>query len=245
VKGGRDIGLLLNNGYADKAPDGVEWSVGLFNSFAGGKDKVIIPDCNVDPTGTKATCGSPAGGVKDWEPAIFARVGYATPKFKGYSEADLEGGPLRFGIGLSYKLGLGQFRHNKQDSKFDGMDQGAGLDAALKVEGFDLAAGVFLMGVHGTKTGLGAHVQAGYFVMPKKAQIAARYAFVPNEGDPDKTDMEIRGAFNWYFHGHQWKWATDFGALVPGAAGGSIGGLSVKTTDSAQIQIRSMAQLTF
>ena len=54
----------------------------------------------------------------------------------------------------------------------------------------------------------------------------------------------LRGAFNWYFHGHQWKWATDFGVLVPGVGGGSIGGLSVKT-DDPQIQIRSMAQLTF
>jgi phosphate-selective porin OprO/OprP len=237
VGGGRDLGILLNNGYADKAPDGVEWSVGLFNSFVAGTDEVRIENCTADPTSGKGACPLPAGGVRggDWEPAIYARVGYATPKFKGYSEADLEGGPARWGVGLSYKVGLAQFKKGAHDSVIDNMPEGLGFDAALKVEGLDVSLGAFLMAFVDKQTGFGFHAQAGYFVMPKKAQIAVRFAQIPDSADADKNDIEARGAFNWYFHGHQWKWATDFGMTKAGA--GAV-------TD-AQLQLRTMAQLTF
>jgi phosphate-selective porin OprO/OprP len=241
VKGGRDIGLMLNNGYADKAAEGLEWSVALMNSFAGGKDKVIV-NCPLDPTTGQPKCGTPAGGVGDWDPAIFARVGFSQGKgFKGYSEADLEGGPLRFGVGLSYKIGFNQFKKGGLDSSIDAMNQGLGLDGAVKVEGFDLAFGAFLMGLKNTETGFGFHVQAGYFITPKKLQVAARYAMVPNEGDTGENDSEVRGAINYYFHGHQWKWATDFGVLQ----GGTAKNIFANGTKESQLQIRSMAQLTF
>ncbi len=243
VKGGRDLGILFNNGYADKAVEGLEWSFGLFNSFAQGTDKVTVA-CPADPMTGVTTCDAPTGGVNragDWSPAVFARVAFSKgAKFKGYSEADLEGGPLRFGVGLSYKVDLAQLRKGTHTSLVDNMQQGVGLDAALKVEGFDAALGVFLMGFRDKQTGLGAHIQAGYFVMPKKLQVAARYAFVPNDTDPDKQDIEVRGALNYYFHGHQWKWANDFGItkFADGAA-------PMNKSDKAQISIRSMAQLTF
>ncbi len=242
VGGGRDLGLMINNGYADKAPGGLEWSLGLFNSFVGGKDEVEVR-CATDATTSATTCPLPSGGQearKDWDPAIYARVGFSSDaKFKGYSEADLEGGPLRFGVGLSYKVDLAQFKKAGHESLVDNMQQGLGLDAALKVEGFDASLGVFLMGFRDKKTGLGAHVQAGYFVVPKKMQVAARFAFIPDAKDAEENDMEVRGAFNYFFHGHQWKWATDFGFQKSGAAGGLF-----KVTDP-QLQLRTMAQMSF
>jgi hypothetical protein len=239
VKGGRDIGLMLNNGYADKANEGLEWSLALMSSFAGGKDKVNV-NCTTDAMG-KTTCGTPAGAVADWEPAIYARVGFSQGKgWKGYSEADLEGGPLRWGVGLNYKIGLNQLEKGALDN-IVAMNQAVGIDGALKVEGFDLSFGAFLLGLKGTETGFGFHAQAGYFITPRKLQLAARYAQVPNEGDTEANDTEIRGALNYYFHGHQWKWATDFGVLT----GGTATNIFASKTDEAALQVRSMAQLTF
>jgi hypothetical protein len=92
--------------------------------------------------------------------------------------------------------------------------------------------------------GFGFHAQAGYFFVPKKLQVAARFAMVPysgNKEDDKFNDLELRGAFNYYFHGHQWKWATDFG--ITQRTGEDAAGKA--STDDPNIEIRSMAQLTF
>ncbi len=240
VKGGRDIGVMINNGYADKASEGLEWSLAFMNSFAAGKDKVLIV-CPATPDASGNINCSNSNGIKDWDPAIYARVGFAQGKgFKGYSEADLEGGPLRWGLGLSYKIGLNQFKKGALDT-IDAMNQAVGIDGALKVEGLDVAFGVFMVGLKGKPTGLGFHAQAGYFITPKKLQVAARYAQATNEEDKDENDVEIRGAINYYFHGHNWKWATDIGVLQGGTAKNLLG---TNTTES-DLQIRSMAQMSF
>jgi hypothetical protein len=51
--------------------------------------------------------------------------------------------------------------------------------------------------------------------------------------------MELLGAFNWYFEGHSWKWATDFG-IVQG-----LGEEDGADADAPDVRIRTMAQLTF
>ncbi len=72
---GRDVGLYLHNRFS-KSPR-FEWAIGLFN-------------------------GTGANTVPDHaEPQLVARVGYNHGKLKGYSEGDLKGGALRFGLGAS------------------------------------------------------------------------------------------------------------------------------------------------
>jgi hypothetical protein len=242
VDGGRDMGLMLHNNF-DKSPEGLEWAVGVFNSFVGGKDEVEV-SCPID----SEKCPLPAGGVKDWEPAVFVRLGWNSGKIKGYSEADLEGGPLRYGVGVSYKVGLGQLNKGKEESLGDNMPHAVGADLLLKVQGFDLMVGAFftkrVKADTGTKaSGFGAHVQAGYFLVPKKWQVAARFAMVPNakydkddEAKDELTDIEARGAVNYYFKGHQWKWSTDFGVVQTTGA---------DSKDDANIEVRSLMQLTF
>ena len=242
VEGGRDLGLMLHNNF-DKSPEGLEWAVGLFNSFAGGKDEVGIKAVCKNNAEDEPGCtiGLPAGAVSDWEPALVVRVGFNSGKIKGYSESDLEGGPLRLGVGLSYKVGLGQLNKGAQESVGDNLQHAVGLDALLKVEGLDVMAGVFMVKKKTADAGFGAHLQAGYFLSPKKTQVAARFAFVPTARDAELTDIEARLAFNYYFVGHSWKWATDLG-IVQTTGTDSAG---VDSTDDPNVELRSMAQLTF
>jgi hypothetical protein len=226
VQGGRDVGIMLHNDY-EKSPEGLEWAFGVFQSFKAGTDKpAIATECDPATMECTSKAGSTAPG--DWGPALVARVGFNKGKIKGYSEGDLEGGPLRLAAAVSYKIDLA-------DLDGDAMKHGVGVDLMLKVEGFDLFGGFYLMvlpdAMGEKQTDIGFTGQAGYFFMPRKAQVAARFSMVP---DGDENEIEARGAFNWYWHGHSWKWATDFGIIQSTADGAD-----------PDIQVRSMAQLTF
>jgi phosphate-selective porin OprO/OprP len=69
----------------------------------------------------------------------------------------------------------------------------------------------------------GYYAQAGYFIIPKKLQIAGRYSeLTPNEkakvkyGDGDvetASQDELLGAISWYFSEHNLKIQTDFGQV--------------------------------
>jgi hypothetical protein len=79
------------------------------------------------------------------------------------------------------------------------------------------------------------HVQGGYFVLPKHAQLVARFAMLPiTVAGTKENTMEIRGGFNWYFFGHSLKWLTDAGIVKD-------------TTDGAptDFQFRTQAQVMF
>ena len=70
----------------------------------------------------------------------------------------------------------------------------------------------------------GYYAQAGYFIIPKKLELAARYSeIVPNKDfqttkangraiTPSQT--ELLGAVNYYFSGHNLKVMTDFGPIT-------------------------------
>ncbi len=243
VEGGRDLGIAFHNNY-EKSPEGIEWAVGLFNSFKAGTDKPAIPvKCTQDAVTMAITCagGTPGSAPADWQPALVLRVGWNSGKIKGYSEGDLEGGPLRFAVAASYKVDLAELEKGGEESVADNMQHGVGVDGIVKIEGFDLLLGVFMMKARGadSEAELGANVQAGFFLTPKKVQVAARFSFVPTAADPDRKNLEIRGAFNYYFHGHSWKWATDFG--ITQTTGEDEDGVA----DKANVEVRSMAQLTF
>jgi hypothetical protein len=228
VGGGRDMGVALHNDY-EKSKDGLEWAVGVFNDVNGGDDRPALPiECEAPG---ECEAGRPANFPGDFQPALVARAGWNMGGIKGYSEADLEGGPLRLAIGGSYKVGLA-------DLDSDLLTHGAQLDALLKVEGIDVLVGTYM-----TKTGdadplFGTLLQAGYFITPKQLQIAGRFAgHQVRDGDDEGQAIEARGAFNWYFQGHAWKLATDFGILQT-LGDGAFG------DDKADIVVRTMAQLT-
>ncbi|HEU0031107.1 MAG TPA: hypothetical protein VFQ53_10780 [Kofleriaceae bacterium] len=230
AKGGRSMGFAIHNDY-EKSPEGLEWVVGIFNTFAGGADKPDVgTTCTADAATGKITCktGSPTTVPLDFDPALVARVGWNSGDVKGYSEGDLEGGPLRWGVGLAYKIDFANFGNS------DNISHGVEADLMVKVNRLGFEGGVYGMKIAPGDFELGAFVQPGYFVVPKKVQVAGRFAFVPVG---DRTSLEIRAAFNWLWEGHAWKWMTDVGMLQ------LTGENAMGVKDDPDFQIRSMWQL--
>jgi hypothetical protein len=236
--GGRDVGVAIHNDY-EASPDGLEWVVGLFNSFSGGGDRpAITTTCSDEGGAIDCTTPPPTAVPADFAPALVARAGWNLGGIRGYSEADLEGGPLRLAVGLAYKIDLADLSRGEQATVAANLQHGLQADALLKVAGLDVQAGVYLMRLRAAAAQLGAFTQAGWFVTPRRAQVAARVAFVPAAGP--RTLLEARAGFTWHWQGHAWKWATDVGALHrPGSDPVTM------TADDPELQLRSMAQLTF
>jgi phosphate-selective porin OprO/OprP len=225
---GRDLGVALHNGY-EKSPDGIEWAVGMFNG-TGEKPKQTVT-CTDPADASTCTPSTPTNVPADFDPELVARVGFNTGGIKGYSEGDLEGGPFRLGVAASYRLNFNQFKKDADDSLV--LEHGVELDGLVKVENFDAQAGVYFVKVGEADLDLGFLVQAGYFVVPKTTEVAARFSLIPDEAVEDESLMETRLAFDWYFSGHNFKWASDAGFLSSTAA---------ETND---FQVRSQLQLVF
>jgi hypothetical protein len=242
VGGGRDLGVALHDDY-EKSPEGLEWAIGVFNSFNGGKDRPDIGGCST--TMAVTSCPPPTNFPADFAPAVVARVGWNHGPIQGYSEGDLDGGPLRYAVGASYKIDLGNFAKQKEASVGDNLSHGLEVDAMLKVNYASLEVGVYMMKLPASKASnksadaeLGAFGQLGYMVVPKRFQLVGRFAIAPDAKTDGRNQIEARAGVNWYWQGHAWKWATDAGM--------------VKTTgedpttmaeDKPDLVVRSMLQL--
>ncbi len=71
----------------------------------------------------------------------------------------------------------------------------------------------------------GYYGHAGYFVIPKKLELAARAAQMFREG-PNNNAYEFAGGLNWYIQGNNVKWQFDFSRLVDFDATVGTGGLA-------------------
>ena len=238
VGGGRDLGIAVHNDY-EKSPEGLEWVVGVFNGFSGGADRPsLATTCTQNAMTSAITCATPTPSnfPTDFGPAVAARAGWNHGKIKGYSEGDLEGGPVRVAIGASYKIDLANFSKRKEATVVDNLSHGLQADLMLKVEGFGLELGAYMMKLKSADAGFGVLVEPSYFVIPKRVQVAARFAYAPVAA---RKQIEARAALNYFLQGHAWKWATDVGVL-------QLTGEDPTTmvSDKPDLQVRSMLQLT-
>jgi phosphate-selective porin OprO/OprP len=199
--GSRDIGLAVHNNY-EKSPD-FEWIVGVFNGT--GDTSKLKP--TVDPVTGAVTGGSFSNIPAKLRPVWVARAGINHNGIKGYSEADLEGGPVRFAAAANIAI-------EGDNDDDDTSQQRAGVDYIVKAEGFSTTGGFYLMseqdGLSLTDqelSFLGFHVQAGYMVTPK-IQAAARYALVDARPDEADDQQEITIGGNYYAFGHDAKLAA-------------------------------------
>jgi hypothetical protein len=222
---GRDIGLMFHNGY-EKSP-GFEWALGVFNGT--GEKPWFSGDVVVDTsTGEGGVTKSKFTNIPDrFQPLAVARLGWNHGRLKGYSEADLEGGDLRFGLGAS---GMAAF-----DADDDGTSSvRAEVDYILKAHGFS-TTGAFYLGSDQdgggfqdqAYSGIGAHLQAGW-VFDDFIQPALRWGFVNPDGDDNDTH-ELLGGLALYFFGHGVKWQTDGGALLRQDPAGDLADWLVRT----------------
>lgn len=208
---GRDLGLMFHNNF-EKSPT-FEWAIGVFNGtgekpwFEGKLDE----DDNGDISGISSK--SKFSNVPDkFHPMVVARLGYNYGDLKGYSEADLEGGPLRLGLGIS---GIADFDSDKTD---DSNVRGE-FDFILKAAGFSTTGAVFVMSAQDGEgfgdqafNSWGLHAQAGY-VVKGMVQPIFRYALVDLDGDFNRT-QEITGGLSVYIFKHNLKWQTDAGGII-------------------------------
>jgi hypothetical protein len=197
VPAGRDVGFQMGSGRKGQP---LEWDLGLFN----GTGEHFVPE--------------------DFGPVLVARVGYNHNKIKGYSEADLEGGPLRFAVAANAHSALNATTDEEATVV-------AGLDALVKVQGFALLVEGH-RDVDAEATALMA--QAGY-VIAEHYEPVARFAVVMPKEDADRR-QELSLGFSVYFFGHNAKWQTDFALLDKDDGEGST------LTDR---QLRSQVQLSF
>ncbi len=117
-----------------------------------------------------------------------------------------------------------------------------GFDAAFKWRGFSAAGEYFGAKAEGQGRGRTAHArgyygQAGYFLLPKKLEVAARYSSVdPNRDQPQDLQVEVTGAVSYYFQGHNLKIQGDYTNIHTQVAG-------KQATDDKQMRVQ--AQLAF
>jgi hypothetical protein len=210
-KQGRDVGVVVHNGYED-APE-VEWNVGVWN---GQGDKSNFTPVVDEVTG-EVTNGSFSNVPKDFMPLFIGRVGLNKNGLKGYSEADLEGGSLRWGVGAAVWV----------EGDFDGGDNEqhqATVDAVVKVNGISASLAAFLQTLPGDTelATIGSHVQVGKVFGEKTMRMngVARYAILMPQGDgaPDPIH-EIVVGWGWLPHGHNAKLQLDLASVIdPGGA---------------------------
>jgi hypothetical protein len=227
--GGRDLGIAVHNGY-EKSPDGVEWALGVFNG-TGDRGRQSL-DCDDITDITTCTPTTPSNVPTDFGPVVVARVGWNQGGIKGYSEGDVEGGPLRLAVGASYKADLQDLAED--DAGDLQIQHAAEADFMVKIEGYDLSGAVLLVKRGSADPLLGFYVQPGAFVLPKQVQLAARFGWHQVDTDMDINRMEALGAINWYFAGHAYKWMTDAGIVQ-----------TMADDDVTDFQARTQLQIVF
>lgn len=199
---GRDLGVMVHSGY-QRGPRW-EWAFGVFEGFD--DEPVLAGEALVGPSVRRGRTGGGGAPRERLHPAVVARVAYNHGDVQPYVETDLEGGPLRFGIGASTRADF--------DLDDDGESLLAGeVDAIVKAHHFT-ASGAFFVWTTGGQTpfdvereATGWFVQGGYLLgdtwMP-----AARYEVVSPVGEDNDTSIATVG-LNGFFYGHAVKWVTD------------------------------------
>jgi len=122
-----------------------------------------------------------------------------------------------------------------------------GFDAAFKWQGFYTQAEYFTGRAegkhsHDTLYADGFYVQAGYFVLPEKLELAVRYSYLDPDRDAAKDHwVETTGGVNYYFNKHNLKLQADITDIHKQAAVAFNSG-PLSTDD---LRVRLQAQLLF
>ena len=202
---GRDQGIALHNDY-EKSPEGLEWAIGVFNASS---DRPKSSTTCVDPADpTTCSTGLPTNIPSDFGPLLVARAGWNQGKIKGYSEGDLEGGPLRFAVAASYALNANDLDKDADDNLR--LRHTVVFDAMAKVEGLTVTGALTLVKDGQADLATGFYAQASYMLVAKKVLGAVRFAQIPED---DEHRQEILGGVNYMFKGHKAKLMLDAGIL--------------------------------
>jgi len=123
----------------------------------------------------------------------------------------------------------------------------AGFDGVFTWQGLSVQGEYFIGQADGstsknTLRAQGYYAQAGYFVIPKKLEVAARYAYLdPNRDIANDLQVEATGGVSWYLSGNNLKLQADYTNIHKQKAISYNSGPN--TTDDRQV--RFQAQLLF
>lgn len=205
---GRDLGIALHNGYED-SPD-IEWTVGVWNGTGDAATFDITSGPVDEPVVTVSNV------PREFKPVFIGRVGLNSGGIKGYSEADLEGGPLRWAAAASFWAEADFDRNDVSSDKVQ-------LDFVVKAQGFSTTGGLYAstqqVGIHTLSDQelayLGFHLQAGYLVTPT-LQPVARFALLDDRNGKPGDVKEITIGASYYGWGHDAKVQGDVRFLKTG-----------------------------
>jgi len=210
---GYDNGLTLNG----KLIGGlVNYNVGVFGGVGQGmvattNDNAIVGRIAVNPLGDMKYIESDVDYSE--EPLVSAGANYYGDTIKNGATTNLNifSSSGWIGIGSPLMPASGKFGATEKLNI-----NTVGYDAAFKWRGLYAQSEYFLgraegQSSHNTLRARGFYGQAGYFVIPKQLEIAARYAYLdPNHDVSNDHWVESTGAVSWYLNKHNLKVQADY-----------------------------------
>ncbi|GFE56754.1 OprO/OprP family phosphate-selective porin [Geobacter sp. AOG1] len=172
---------------------------------------------------------NPLGEVKYTEsdveqsekPLLSAGASFYRNTLNGPEQNTSTATPNQLGFNASkkgwYAIGNPLFATTRQISTSESVDYNtAGFDGVFKWQGLSVQGEYFIGQADGktSKNALraqGFYAQAGYFVIPKKLELAARYAYLdPNRDIANDLQAEATGGVSWYLSGNNLKLQADY-----------------------------------
>jgi phosphate-selective porin OprO/OprP len=235
-KMGRDTGLMLHGKIAKGLLNynlGVYGGLGQNTPRSTANNNAFAARVTVNPLGDMPY--SEADLEQSEKPLVSIGANYFMDTLKKTNATTLETNNLSF-AGTSGWLGKGRSTFGATE-KVD-IDT-YGIDAAFKWMGFSAQGEYFLGKAEGQDSAkklraMGFYTQAGYFIIPKHLELAARYSYVdPNRDTSNDLQSEIQGAVSYYFNNHNLKLQAD------------VTNIHKQPNRSDDLQYRMQAQIIF
>jgi len=241
---GYDNGLTLNGKIAGGL---VNYNVGVFGGVGQGmvattNDNAIVGRIAVNPLGDMKYTESDVDYSE--KPLVSAGANYYGDTIKNGATTNLNifSSSGWIGIGSPLMPASGKFGATEKLNI-----NTVGYDAAFKWRGLYAQSEYFLgraegQSSHNTLRAQGFYGQAGYFVIPKQLELAARYAYLdPNRDVGSDHSVQTTGAVSWYINKHNLKLQADYTDIHKQAALAFNGGPNA--TDDKQVRLQ--AQIIF
>lgn len=146
----------------------------------------------------------------DLDVLIAGRVVYNIAGEHGYTMSDIKNSQ-----DLQLAIGAGAYYETESEDYTDDAVFGVTADIAAMYKGFSfLAEGHYASVPDLDESLMGILAQAGYFFIPEKFEVAARFAGIMPSSDAAQNGYEITGGLNYYFKGHNLKFQLDYGLLL-------------------------------
>jgi phosphate-selective porin OprO/OprP len=188
---GRDIGVQL---WGTPNNSMIDWRIGVFN----GNGRTVSRNDNDDLQLNARLAWQPFGDVK-------------------YSESDFEGSDkFLFAIAGQYESSVREVAAAGTSAAHQSDQEILGYDVVAKFKGFSAYAEFFDRENDRNKgfsdfDDAGLILQAGYFILPQKLEIALRSAEFDPNSDVDNNERSEEGlALNWFLNKHNHKLQADY-----------------------------------